>query len=112
MDSSGNSIFVLQKQQMESTDRYCESYRANNVVVTGKQFKSFVELISRNLSSWIKYIFIIHSPPPGTCHMIQLLPPLITRASGCGGATMPFTALSTLGGPECRRIGEAAAVPP
>jgi hypothetical protein len=31
------------KQQMEPTGRYSESYTANNVVVTGKQFKPFVD---------------------------------------------------------------------
>lgn len=45
-----------------------------------------------------------------TSHLLP--PPLATKASGCGGAAMSFTALSTLGGPECRRIGEAAAAPP
>ena len=51
-------------------------------------------------------IFIIRFSSWYSSHMCHLLPPLTTKASGCGGA------ISTLGGPECRRIGEAAAVPP
>nr|ACR35215.1 unknown [Zea mays] len=30
---------------MESTGRYCESYIANNVVVTEKQLKPFIDMI-------------------------------------------------------------------
>lgn len=48
---------------MESTGRYCESYIANNVIVTGKQFKSFIDLISLlNFCSRMKHIFIIRFP--------------------------------------------------
>uniref|UniRef100_A0A0A9EQ78 Uncharacterized protein n=1 Tax=Arundo donax TaxID=35708 RepID=A0A0A9EQ78_ARUDO len=43
------------------------------------------------------------------CHMSHLFPPLTTMASGCG--VWFFTILSTLGGPECRLIGEAEPIP-